>query len=107
MIEGPMEAALFIFVVVVLGIAVVFGYLGLAAGDTRPSRHECQWETLAATPLPPFPFQHAQTAVLKRCDGCGELQTMNLTGQWTLTQLTSAAGLVDADGTAAAEEGTR
>lgn len=104
MIEGPTDAALFVCVVVILGIAVVLSYLGFARGDTRPSRHECQWETLSVSPLPPMiPFQHAQTAVLKRCDGCGQLQTVTLAGQWTLNQLTGPAGLVDADGTAAAD----
>lgn len=83
------DPILFVAVMVILGIAVVLGYLGLAGGGHR--RHQCQWETLAVTHLATVPFAPTQTAVLKLCTVCGDLTTGELLGQWTLDQLTARA----------------
>lgn len=86
MTGAPDTAVIVGALIAVLGGIMVFTYLG--SGAYR--RHQCRWSPVAVSNLKMAPFMPEQTAVLKRCAGCGDLQSTTLVGAWTFAQLLGA-----------------
>ncbi|MEV0617612.1 hypothetical protein AB0I81_30125 [Nonomuraea sp. NPDC050404] len=85
--------------VIVGGVIAVLGGLIVASYLSSSSRHHrCRWSPLAVSNLRMTPFMAEQTAVLKRCARCGDLQSTTLVGAWTFAQV---IGLDAEAGTAA------
>ncbi|MEQ4724740.1 hypothetical protein [Nonomuraea sp. B19D2] len=96
MIGAPDTGVILGAVIAVLGGLVVFSYLASSASR----RHQCQPSPVAVSYTKVLPFGPVQTAVLRRCAGCGDIQSTTLVGEWTLAQV---LGIEAAAGTAAKE----
>ncbi|GGO63076.1 hypothetical protein [Nonomuraea cavernae] len=83
MTGAPDTAVIVGVVIAVLGGVLVFCYL--ASGSRQ--RHQCRWSPVGVSSVKTMPFGPVQTAVLQRCNGCGEHQSTTLVGEWTLAQL--------------------
>ncbi|GAA1768350.1 hypothetical protein [Nonomuraea bangladeshensis] len=94
---GPGAAFIVGGVIAVLGGLAVFSYLASSA-QRRP--HQCRWTPVAVSDIKAASFAPQATAVLQKCDGCGELESTKLIGTWTLDQVRgshSAAGTAGDD----------
>ncbi len=69
-------------VVAVLGGLIVASYL-----SSSQRNHRCRWSPVAVCNVRHGPFLPEQTAVLKRCDRCGDLASSTLVGSWTYAQV--------------------
>lgn len=86
---GPDPAVIVGVVIAVLGGLVAFSYLTSRAAR-RP--HRCRWTPVAVSDIRTTPFAPQATAVLRKCDGCGEFESTTLLGTWTLDQLLGRTG---------------
>ncbi|QFY09600.1 hypothetical protein GBF35_25730 [Nonomuraea phyllanthi] len=69
-------------VIAVLGGLIVASYL-----SSSPRHHRCRWSPVAVSNVRSAPFTPEETAVLKRCARCGDLQSTTLVGSWTFAQV--------------------